>query len=266
MLHTFHKLPDVIVLTETRFNENSQHSFLDGYESFHTFRRHRGGGGVSVYVGESIQATKLRHLSLCTETIESCVVMLRDVVDVVIFGIYRLHTDTIENFNSKLQDMLQDVAVSKKQIILTGDINIDLLSRDNYHVNNFVNSMNSIHLLPVITKPTRFAPDNTGKNSCLDHIWVNNLSNYVSGIIYIDMTDHCPSFYSFIKRYNSKNESTKIVFRSYKSIYYNNFVAKLTSAIDIGYAPDEVSENTDRFCNAINDAYCEFSVESKVYF
>jgi hypothetical protein len=57
-----------------------------------------------VFVSSAVtSATKIEELCLSNETIESCVVrVLRGEEEVIIFAIYRPHSDYIENFNIKL--------------------------------------------------------------------------------------------------------------------------------------------------------------------
>lgn len=266
MLHAFQKLPDIIVLTETWFNEgNISHNFLEEWESFHTMRQNGRGGGVSVFVREDRSAKKLDHLSICTDTIESCVVKCHLNTDVIIFAVYRPHTDSIENFYCKLHEMMRDDALSKKDIFLIGDINIDLmLQNNNDSISDFVNSMRSAHFLPTITKPTRFSPNGRDKPSCLDHIWVNNLNRYISGIVIIDLTDHCPAFYSVATERNA-SESVEVQFRSHKPEYYSKFVDIVTNfEYRIGSVHD-VNRDTENFCNAVDDAYCRSFPLKKKY-
>ena len=55
--------------------------------------------------------------------------------------------------------------------------------------------MNSLHYIPTITETTRFPPcDSNGIPTISDHIWTNEVLNSRRGIIYFDLTDHCPSF------------------------------------------------------------------------
>ena len=256
MLNTLYKQPDAIVLTETWHNKDKDlHSFLEGWKAFHTVRHNDGrGGGVSVYVDESRSATELSHLCVSTPTIETCVVALNDGVDLILFAVYRPHSDTIENFNDRLQEMLQDPAISRRNIILVGDFNINLLLTNNDCVVNFMNSLQSAQFLPTITKPTRFAPGVAP--SCLDHIWINSLQRYVSGIIHIDLTDHCPSFYCFATKQLSST-TTKVSFRNYKPEYYNAFVNKLLNSGYMVGNSCNINEDTERFCNMIDKAYCD---------
>ena len=91
--------------------------------------------------------------------------------------------------------MLHSDVLKSKQVLVLGDINIDLLKSDSPGVAEFANTMQSVSFIPVITKPTRFPAGNSAiAPSLLDHIWVNRFNAFTSGIIVVDSTDHCPVF------------------------------------------------------------------------
>ena len=52
--------------------------------------------------------------------------------------------------------MMHDNAMRNKKIILAGDININLLNQQCLAVETFITNLQSLHFIPVITKPTRF--------------------------------------------------------------------------------------------------------------
>ena len=91
--------------------------------------------------------------------------------------------------------MLQSAVQRGKDVILMGDINIDLLKCNSNYVAGFMNTMHSVTFTPVITKATRFPSGNSpGSPSLLDQIWTNRLGIFTGGIILKDTTDHCPIF------------------------------------------------------------------------
>ena len=102
---------DVLVLTETwNCSDNINFCYIDNYNGIHTYRtlprplRGGIGGGVSIFaVSRNYKITKIDDLSVCNGTIESCVAKIStknsNVDDeIVVIGVYRPHTDTIENF------------------------------------------------------------------------------------------------------------------------------------------------------------------------
>ena len=113
--------------------------------------------------------------------------------NIIIFEIYRPpNTDVI-----KFIDLLSNLVIKaqkfgNKLIYLAGDFNIDLLNEDHRSIKiDFLNSLYSNNLLPVLTKPTRITEHSS---SLIDNIFTNNLNLLSSGIIYSDISDHLPIF------------------------------------------------------------------------
>ena len=79
--------------------------------------------------------------------------------------------------------------------------------------------------MPVITKPTRFPPNDRNPPSLLDHIWSSHLSIHKSGIILHDITDLCPTFYQFILKLKpgSNNSKIRIYFRLNNDVSRHHF-------------------------------------------
>ena len=180
---------DFIICTETWNNaETTNLAVIHGYNGFHTCRSGSRGGGVSVYVKNTFVAHKVESLSICTETIETCVVNVSfGRQQLILFGIYRPHSDTIENFSIHLESMLGSSVVSRNAlIIIAGDININL-GDSSPSVINYVSVLNSMFFLPVITIPTRFPPNNAGgiAPTTLDHIFMNKLVYLCLGWLFL---------------------------------------------------------------------------------
>ena len=72
--------------------------------------------------------------------------------------------------------------------MLCGDFNIDLLTST-----SFLNTMYSLSLLPIISKPTRI----TGNSATLiDNFFINEPCNFESGIIIPDISGHFQIFFT----------------------------------------------------------------------
>ena len=76
-------------------------------------------------------------------------------------------------------------------LMLCGNFNIDLLIRDCNNSTSFLNTMYSLSLLPIISKPTRIT-DNSA--TLIDNFFINELCNFESGILISDISDHFPIF------------------------------------------------------------------------
>ena len=114
-------IPEVLCLSETRFTtENSQN--ITGFNSYHVVReRETASGGISVFVEDCYESTLIENLSFSNATIEICTVeIFLENKPLILIGIYRPHSDSVENFNSLLMDILNDTRLRNKTCILMG--------------------------------------------------------------------------------------------------------------------------------------------------
>ena len=75
-------------------------------------------------------------------------------------------------------------------LMLCGDFNIDLLECN--IPTSFQNTMYSLSLMPIISKPTRIA-DNSA--TLIDNFFINEPCTFESGILISDISDHFPIFF-----------------------------------------------------------------------
>ena len=158
----------------------------------HTIREHGRSGGVSLYCRLGLSIEIIVELTLCTESIESCVVEIGTGTEgFVIFAIYRPHSDCIQNFSNILDELLHSPRLNNRSIVLLCDLNVNLLKYHKQNVNTFMGLMQANSFIPLTTKATIFP---TERENCvpslLDHIWVNSFVQFSSGIITTDLTDH----------------------------------------------------------------------------
>ena len=80
------------------------------------------------------------------------------------------------------------------EIQVLSDFNVNLLNFAQHdQTNTYLESMFSLGLLPVITRPTRI---HQTAATLIDHIFVSNkLKRYIAGIIISSLSDHFPTFY-----------------------------------------------------------------------
>lgn len=255
-LDVLNELPDIIVLSETWLKENSANTaVIKGYTPVHCHRKIQNSGGVSIYVKNSLDFRPLPHLTHSNSTIESLSIEISiNNKLITVIGIYRPHSDTIENFQAALNNILQDDALSNKSVCVTGDFNINLLNSDNNNVNNFINSMHANHFITHITKPTRFSDRQNDRPSLLDQIWTNSLNKYTSGIIQTDITDHCPIFTILdIDKNLMRGKSYK--FRPFSTANLDLFNDKLTTHEWQFYNKRDINEKYVCFISELNELY-----------
>ena len=249
VLISFNNTPEVIVISET-WGVTGEHDSLslDGYNSFHTTRQDRRSGGVSVYAVCDMQLSQIVELSVCNATVETCVAELKAGSEtIIIFAVYQSHSDSIDNFNQQLDQMLQSPLINNKSITVLGDINVDLLKHCTQPVTAFINTMQTVSFIPVITKPTRFPPaDSGGDPSLLDPIWINSLREYYSGVLCIDITDHCPVFVN-IHISHKNNNTVKLTVCIHSQCNIDKFEKDVYTYVRDMYYEADVSELTRTF-------------------
>ena len=95
-------------------------------------------------------------------------------------------------FEKHLQGLLWRLDVCKREVLITGDFNINLLdSENNKKVQSFVNLMFRCGMIPVIIKPPRVT---THTATEIDRMLTNSIINteIKSAIIKADISDHFP--------------------------------------------------------------------------
>ena len=207
--------PEILIFTETWFNSSSI-TEIQYFNSYHTTRTSQRGGGVSIYVKEWLSSKIISHLSFCSSNIEVCTVKIEiNSFSFYIIALYRPHLDPLELFIDNLCDILNDNELRNKNIIVTGDLNVNILN-NSPQANLLLNTLQAFYMLPLITQPTRFSHDSNVPPSLLDQIWTNKpIICTESGIILFDLTDHLPTFSHIpISTQRKFSEKVKISFRA----------------------------------------------------
>lgn len=186
-----------IAITETWAHPDSVSSFnIRGYNCISVPRAGRPGGGVALFIDESLQYYERNDLySYSGTAYESAFAEVKFGTKSAIVGvIYRPPDTCLSDFNNKYNNLLEKLNTEKSKHYIAGDFNINLL---NYGSHNdtaaFINNASSYFQFPVITRPTRFCSTNS---SLIDNIFVNNINeDYFSGLFITDISDHLPVFY-----------------------------------------------------------------------
>ena len=186
-------------------------------------------GGISVFFKSYLELEVLHELCECTLFIEICTVKLfAQGTCYYILGIYRPHSGTTDEFLEALAAILSKIPSSNRaNIVIFGDINIDLLLQSNNRTQRLYHFMRSNFLAPIISNPTRYPPNPNETPSLLNHIWINFIvSSLNCGSILNDYTDHCP-IYINIKLVQSINSRVKIKFRDFSEFNVQKYTDEL---------------------------------------
>ena len=209
----------VIILNETWLEKNEENQFkLKNYRIF-CIHRNKLGGGVLIYVSKSLKATVLKDVKLMTKCIESLFlqVTFNDGKKLTLGTIYRPPSSSLTRFNNELEAKILNKLPSSN-LLIAGDLNINLLADVNDNNLRFVQIMNNNNLQNLISSPTRKVESMingklTESVSIIDHIWTNLPELPKSFVIQYHLTDHFPIACS-INIYKNTDKKT-IVFRSF---------------------------------------------------
>ena len=187
---------DIIAITETRIEPSLISDFnIKNYDAFHITRGTRRGGGVALYTNKHLSGALIESKSFVVENILECVTLeltRKNHTNVVDNCIYRTPGSPTDTFCETLELNLSDVK-SIKTIFVCGDFNIDLLKHGTHNnTKQFLDTMHSLGLYPLIDKPTRITDSST---TLIDNIFTNELRfNLTSGIMFNYISDHLPMF------------------------------------------------------------------------
>ena len=217
-----HTTPDIIIVVETHISE-TDHTYtpeelrdlLPNYHFFHKGRNLKKGGGVGVFVSKNLSGEALLNPDLygkvrfIEETFENLVIKIPEAIetgngdikkDLVIAALYRQpNKDNFEIFERELQKLLQAIDKKKNEIVIAGDLNLNLLNYGNHPPTaSYLDLLTERKLLPRIVRPTRIKKQSA---TLIDHIFTkDNDTTLFSGIIDTEIagnngyTDHLPTF------------------------------------------------------------------------
>jgi hypothetical protein len=186
---------DLLILTECRLNQNKTIPNLNNYNSYYTTRQLNQNDGVVVYIKKTLKH-KAKEIVL-----EHASCLQLHTSNNVILCIYRSpsHRDA-KNFIDSLSIHLETLAL-QKSIIIAGDININIRSKQEEQLYEFKNrtyylNKLSVHgILPGHVLPTR-------GESCLDHYMLKISKSKQSAFIAVletTTTDHFTTFLTITK-------------------------------------------------------------------
>ncbi|XP_065681444.1 uncharacterized protein LOC136095124 [Hydra vulgaris] len=187
---------------------------LINYTSIHQPRDSYGGGGVSIFVHNSIDFYPRNGLCVNETDCESLCIELynKTTKNIIVNAIYRKPSGNLKKFKTHLNTFLTKVIKERKHICVVGDINLNLLKQASNKIKHFIDKLLQHNVIPTINKPTRI----TKKSSTLlVNIITNNFyNNYIStGIIKTDLSDHFPTFLITNNTTINNNSSKFIIYR-----------------------------------------------------
>ena len=172
---------------------------IPGYKKFFTPTESTK-GGVALYVSCKFvhkPREDLDKICYLSYFLESCFIeiVLPNSTNIIVGTIYRHPRMTGFNDNY-LKPLLHKIASEKKQLVLLGDFNFDLLKcEEESEIMSFMDTLDSNLILPQILLPTRVTDDT---KTVIDNILTSPSENgTISGNICYIISDHLPQFCIF---------------------------------------------------------------------
>ena len=173
---------------------------------------------------------------------------------ITIVGIYG-HPNT--NLDP-MKEILKELSHKYKNLIILGDMNINLLSKTK-HIQDYINKIFTSNYINHINHPTRIT-DNT--RTTIDHIYSKgnslNKMKLISGILINDISDHYATFIIFSKREAIKKEKVMTQIFSEGNINkYRNLISSTNwdNILDSGNINDKCKHLTNRISSCYHKAF-----------
>ena len=186
---------DVIALSETWLKDNEHDNYnMEGYNMFTCSRLDKTGGGVAMYINDSLEhrylPDKSKFIQNCAEIV-SVEITMKNGRKTIICCVYRAPNTDLSMLCEFLTNILRNVR--KNTVYMCGDFNVDLLQFDKHGgTNDFIDQIYTLGLHPLITRPTRIT---SHSKTLIDNIFTSDLSSQIhSGLIINDMSDHLPIY------------------------------------------------------------------------
>lgn len=199
LLSSFTNPFSVIGITETWLSEDDRNLFcFPSYNPYYCHRLSGNYGGAAVYVLSNASCTRRFDLELNTLHCESVWLEFEhtflniDNKRFILGCIYRSPSSSVPEFCTSLQRTLSMIFLEIKNVILMGDININLVENLSSNSINYLAALNSFGYECLISLPTR--PTSNGNGSLIDHAFSNLLTAPDAGVLDSNITDHYPIF------------------------------------------------------------------------
>ena len=179
---------------------------------------------------------------------------------------YRLTNGDVKEFEKHLNKILSTNDILKKEVIVAGDFNMNLLDfEQNKKVQYFLNIMFGHSMMPVINKLTRVTKNTA---TAIDHIFINSVTTtkFKTGIIKSDFSDRFPIFFVADCNIHIKETKERFLFRrDLSDISGEKFKYKLrTVSWDIITNSSDTNKAYDNFIEIFSSLYDECSPKKKI--
>lgn len=245
---------DVVVITEINIKESENILYnLNGYKLVVYNRENKTrGGGIGMYIKENIEISNITMGNSKGEAYEYIQLTVQiDNKNTTIVAIYRPPDRDVNVFVEDMQHRLLEIK-EKANVIIIGDMNIDLNDINGTKVNKYVNAMAKSGMENCIFSNTReVIRDNKLVVGCIDHIYERFHMEVFSAVIQMHVSDHYMVAIGFLTSSHNKNKTQKIL------RYNENNVEKTLLNIkwDNEIETSDTIEIYDTICSKFNKIY-----------
>ena len=187
---------DVAAVSETWFNAHDAANYgIPDYNCVQSFRPGGGGGGVAIYVHSTLNLVSSE--TWCSEEGSVQVVRVeirRPGFEGFLIGAYSRSRE----YYHTLFDLLDKSIPTETDlpIILLGDMNIDLLSKESSSLEycSLLSGKGIVQVVDLVTRPN-LRSDAQESGSCLDHVAIANCEGFIqvkSFVVETIFSDHYP--------------------------------------------------------------------------
>lgn len=282
-IQNLNRLPDIIFLSEIWIEdyEVAQYKLPNFITNANCNSSHRA-GGIILFISKNINCDIAEAPKLITADALQVKVKINSNTAITIVALYRLHNYPHMQFNEELDLLLTKIVCNN--LILCGDINIDLLNHSN-HTNDYLIKMASHGLKSLNNEPTRVTQSSS---TCIDHIFfrcsANSRTQYIGLVIDANITDHkmtavCITCKRELKTNTKPTSYTKIVYPllykllkkvSWDDVYkaksasngFEIFIRKLESCMQASYTTKRHVNKIDKIKPWMSDKLLQ-KVETK---
>ncbi|MEW8185640.1 MAG: reverse transcriptase family protein [Candidatus Thiodiazotropha endolucinida] len=255
---------DVMIFTESWLNHtipNGRISIEHFHEPLRYDRNERTGGGVAVYIRDSISFKRRSDLEIPNLEAVWVEISLR-CKTILIGGFYRPPNSPVEYFNRIIESLDRACNTNINDMVILGDFNYNMQCVNN---NKIYELMQQYNLKQLIQEPTHFTESS---ESLIDLILVRNVNNVITSGVYDTFLEsqvryHCPVI--CILKFN------KCLPKSYKRRVWNydkadfNLFRNLLSNVDWNCIIDEndIDKSVEKFTSVLIQT-AEKSIPNKI--
>ena len=163
----------------------------------HALRHVRSGGGVGLYLSDNLDYRIRTDIYADEdEVMESLFIEIIGPHErnVIVGLTYRPLNQNVNDFVTRMNDVLEKISRDNKTCYLMGDFNLNVLNNENHNATGeFLDGLYSHLFFPLITLPSRITSHTASliDNSFSSHVENSHLR---SGLLITDISDHLPIF------------------------------------------------------------------------